>query len=99
MTLTLYMDHNVVRAVTEGCRLNGLDVLTALDDGWHQEKQGTIAKQINDLSESVNLFSPPQEFREMDVGIVDGTAELIREAGGNSVCGAAFRELPNDLQP
>jgi hypothetical protein len=37
MTLTLYLDHNVVRAVTEGCRLNGLDVLTAFDDGWHQE--------------------------------------------------------------
>ncbi|TWW08660.1 hypothetical protein E3A20_22100 [Planctomyces bekefii] len=29
MTLRIYMVHNVVRAVVEGCRLAGLDVLTA----------------------------------------------------------------------
>ena len=35
MTLRIYMDHNVVRAVVEGCRLAGLDVLTAYEDGSH----------------------------------------------------------------
>lgn len=36
MSATLYMDHNVVRAVVEGCRAMGLDVLTAFEDGWHE---------------------------------------------------------------
>jgi predicted nuclease of predicted toxin-antitoxin system len=30
------MNHNVVRAVTEGLRLRGVDVLTALEDGAHE---------------------------------------------------------------
>jgi hypothetical protein len=31
----LYFDHNVNRAVTQGIRLRGVDVLTALEDGAH----------------------------------------------------------------
>lgn len=36
MAIRLYMNHNVVRAVTEGLRLRGVDVLTALEDGAHE---------------------------------------------------------------
>ena len=31
--ITLYMDHHVPRAITEGLRLRGIDVLTAYEDG------------------------------------------------------------------
>jgi len=30
--LALYMDHNVPRAVSEGLRLRGIDVITAYED-------------------------------------------------------------------
>ena len=32
MSVTLYMDHNVPRAITVGLRLRGVDVITALED-------------------------------------------------------------------
>ena len=33
MTVSLYMDHHVPRAITTGLRLRGVDVLTAAEDG------------------------------------------------------------------
>ena len=33
MTITLYVDQHVPRAITSGLRLNGVDVLTAYEDG------------------------------------------------------------------
>lgn len=33
MPLPLYMDHHVARAITDGLRARGLDVLTAEEDG------------------------------------------------------------------
>ena len=33
MSLRLYMDHHVPRAITAGLRLRGVDVLTAAEDG------------------------------------------------------------------
>lgn len=33
MSVTLYMDHNVPAAITNGLRVRGVDVLTALEDG------------------------------------------------------------------
>ncbi len=36
MPVRLYFDHNVKRAITQGLRLHGIDVLTALEDGTHR---------------------------------------------------------------
>lgn len=36
MTIALYMDHHIPRAITIGLRLQGVDVLTAFDDGANQ---------------------------------------------------------------
>jgi hypothetical protein len=36
MSLSLYMDQNVIQGITDGCRV-GIDVLTAFDDG-HDER-------------------------------------------------------------
>ena len=33
MAIRLYMDHNVPRAITDGLRARGVDVLTAFEDG------------------------------------------------------------------
>ncbi|MCA9010911.1 MAG: DUF5615 family PIN-like protein [Planctomycetaceae bacterium] len=60
MTLALYMDHNVVRAVTEGCRLNGLNVLTAFDDGFHLESDRSILDRAGVLGRVV--FTQDSDF-------------------------------------
>lgn len=36
MPVRLYFNHNVNRAVTQGLRLRGVDILTALEDGAHR---------------------------------------------------------------
>ncbi len=36
MALSLYMDHNVSRAITDSVRVRGVDVLTAFEDGAHE---------------------------------------------------------------
>ncbi len=35
MTIALYMDHHVPRAITSGLRVAGVNVLTAFEDGSH----------------------------------------------------------------
>ena len=36
MSITLYMDHHVPRAITAGLRSRGVDVLTAYEDNAHE---------------------------------------------------------------
>ncbi len=36
MTIRLYMDHNVPRAITNGLKLKGVDLITAYEDGSSQ---------------------------------------------------------------
>ena len=36
MPLALYLDHHVPRAVAQGLRIRGVDVLTAFEDGAHE---------------------------------------------------------------
>ena len=87
MTLTLYMDHNVVRAVTEGCRLNGLDVLTALDDGWHQESDRSILERAGSLKRVV--FTQDSDFlvlaADHQVRGVPFTGVIFAKHGGISI--------------
>ncbi|HVR29317.1 MAG TPA: hypothetical protein VMS86_07245 [Thermoanaerobaculia bacterium] len=47
MSLRLYFDHNVSRAISQGLRLRGVDVITASDDGAErladaEELEGTL---------------------------------------------------------
>lgn len=60
MTVSLYMDHNVVRAVVEGCRSKGLDVLTAYDDGWHERSDSDILERAGSMSRVV--FTQDTDF-------------------------------------
>ncbi len=60
MTVSLYMDHNVVRAVVEGCRSEGLDVLTAYEDGWHERSDVEILERAGLLSRLV--FTQDTDF-------------------------------------
>jgi predicted nuclease of predicted toxin-antitoxin system len=60
MTRALYMDHNVVRAVTEGCRMNGRNVLTTIDDGCHQMSDRSILERAGESGRVV--FTQDSDF-------------------------------------
>lgn len=60
MTVALYMDHNVIRAVVEGCRAAGLDVLTAFEDDWHTRSDVELLKRAGALRRIV--FTQDTDF-------------------------------------
>ncbi|MDA0834977.1 MAG: DUF5615 family PIN-like protein [Planctomycetota bacterium] len=53
MTVALYMDHHVPKAITEGLRLRGIDVLTAAEDGRDQTPDSQILDRATDLKRIV----------------------------------------------
>ena len=49
MTITLYMDHNVPRAITIGLRLRGVDVVTSFEDGTHELDDPALLDRATEL--------------------------------------------------
>lgn len=49
MPLSFYMDHNVFRAITDGLRLRGIDVLTALEDGTAEIPDPVLLDRATEL--------------------------------------------------
>lgn len=61
MTVSLYMDHHVPKAITIGLRLRGVDVVTAYEDGADQLDDNLVLKralftQDDDLLEEAAKF-------------------------------------------
>ena len=74
MILSLYMDVHIPRAITEGLRLRGVDVLTAQEDGSGEVSDSDLLTRASSLGRV--LFS-------MD-------ADLLREASRRQSLGQAF---------
>ncbi len=49
MTIALYMDHNVPRAITIGLRLRGVDVITAYEDGASELDDSALLNRAGEL--------------------------------------------------
>ena len=49
MSLALYMDHHVARAITHGLRLRGVDVLTAYEDGTSEAIDPALLDRAGDM--------------------------------------------------
>jgi len=47
--LALYMDHHVPRAITEGLRLRGIDVITAYEDGASNIDDSALLDRADEL--------------------------------------------------
>ena len=47
--IPLYMDHHVPRAITEGLRLRGIDVITAYDDGTSDMGDSALLDRAGEL--------------------------------------------------
>ena len=60
MTIALYMDEHVHRAITIGLRLRGIDVLTAQDDGRRQAPDNALLDRAKELGRV--LFSQDEDL-------------------------------------
>lgn len=60
MTIALYMDHHVPRAITSGLRLRGVDVLTAYEDGTHELDDPILLDRAGELGRV--LFTQDDDF-------------------------------------
>lgn len=62
MTVSLYMDHHVPKAITVGLRLRGVDVVTAHEDGADQLDDDVLLKRAHELGRA--LFTQDDDLLE-----------------------------------
>ena len=60
MTIAFYMDVHVPRAITNGLRLRGVDVLTAQEDGYGTASDAQLLDRATDLNRV--LFSQDDDL-------------------------------------
>lgn len=56
MGLKLYMDHNVPRAIINGLRLKGVDVITAYEDGASEFDDSALLERSNETGRILFTF-------------------------------------------
>ncbi len=94
MSLPLYMDQHVKAAVTDGLRLRGVDVVTAMEDGTDRWKDETILARATELGRVV--FTQDDDFLAIaDQWLVDGRnfAGLVYGHQLGVTIGQAIRDL------
>jgi len=64
MTIPLYMDHHVARAITQGLRARGVDVLTAQEDDADQFSDSDLLDRATKLGRA--LFTQDDDFLAED---------------------------------
>ena len=79
MSITLYMDHHVPRAITEGLRLRGIDVITAWEDGTSELDDPALLDRATELSRVL--------FTQDDDLLVEATK---RQRNRLSLCGVIY---------
>lgn len=62
MTVSLYMDHHVPKAITVGLRLRGVDVITAFEDGADQLDDALLLERARELKRA--LFTQDDDLLE-----------------------------------
>lgn len=63
MSLPLYMDHHVHRAIALALRRRGIDVLTALEDGYAERPDEELLERSSTLGRV--MFSQDDDFLEI----------------------------------
>jgi len=56
MALRLYFDVHIWKAVTDGCRLRGIDVLTAQDDNANELDDDSLLRRATELGRILFTF-------------------------------------------
>ena len=62
MTVSLYMDHHVPKAIAIGLRLRGVDIITAHEDGADQLDDDMLLKRASELKRA--LFTQDDDLLE-----------------------------------
>jgi len=62
MTVLLYMDHHIPKAITVGLRLRDVDVITAHEDGADQLDDDLLLKRAHELNRA--LFTQDGDLLE-----------------------------------
>jgi len=62
MTVALYMDHHIPKAITVGLRLRNVDVVTAYEDGADQLDDDVLLKRAHELGRA--LFTQDDDLLE-----------------------------------
>jgi len=62
MTVSLYMDHHVPKAITTALHLRGVDVLTAYEDGTDQLDDAHLLQRAHELKRA--LFTQDDDLLE-----------------------------------
>lgn len=62
MTVALYMDHHIPKAITVGLRLRNVDVVTAYEDGSDQLDDVLLLKRAHELGKA--LFTQDDDLLE-----------------------------------
>jgi len=60
MSVSLYMDHHVKAAITEGLRTRGVDVLTCTEDDTDQWEDDQILRRATELGRAI--FTQDDDF-------------------------------------
>jgi hypothetical protein len=63
MTVSLYMDHHVPKAITTGLRLRGVDIVTAYEDGADQFDDDLLLKRAHELGRA--LFTQDDDLLQV----------------------------------
>ncbi len=79
MAIQLYMDHNVPRAITDGLRARGVDVITAIEDGASESDDPELLDRANELG---------RVFFTRDYDLLQEAAE--RQRTGKSFLGVIY---------
>lgn len=74
MSVEYYFDENVPRAIAEGLRLKGIDVLTVQEDGFDQRDDPVVLDRATELGRVVFTFDD----------------DFLREATARSTAGSPF---------
>ena len=62
MTVALYMDHHIPKAITVGLRLRNVDVVTAHEDGANQLDDDLLLKRAHEVGRA--LFTQDDDLLE-----------------------------------
>lgn len=83
MALAFYMDHHVPKAITNGLRLRGVDVLTAYEDGTNEYGDDDLLNEATKcIQENIPFYGVIYAHQlRVSIGICVNELEMIAQVG------------------
>lgn len=83
MALAFYMDHHVPKAITNGLRLRGIDVLTAYEDGTNEyDDDDLLNEAAKRIQENIPFYGVIYAHQlRVSTGVCVNELEMIAQVG------------------